>query len=273
MIEVSIIIRTLNEDKYINHLLESIHQQTYNNFEIINVDSGSTDKTLNISERFKCKIITIKPEDFTFGYALNKGIEQSRGKFIVIISAHTKPKNKFWLENLICPLRESKIAMVYGKQEGSKDSNIGEFKDLERTFGNKRKEISKKNIYANNANSAIQKTLWENHKFNEILTGQEDVEWAKYWLEKGYKVIYEPKSSIFHYHKEKLTKVRNRYYREALAYKAIGIWKKRLLVKFLFKEFLFFNLDFISAAKSKKIIELFLFRTNKAYGIFKGLLS
>ena len=273
MIEVSIIIRTLNESKYINDLLTSIHQQTYNTFEIINVDSGSTDKTLSISESFKCKVITIKPEDFTFGYSLNKGIEQSTGKFIVIISAHTKPKDEFWLENLIAPLKDSEVAMVYGKQEGSNDSNIGEFRDLQRTFGNKRKEISKKNLSANNANSAIQKTLWNNYRFNENLTGQEDVDWAKYWLEKGYKVIYEPKSSIFHYHNESWAKVRSRYYRETLAYKVIGIWKKRLLVKLFLKEFIFFNLDFIYALKSKKIIELFLFRTNKAYGIFKGLFT
>ena len=273
MTESSIIIRTLNEDKYLKDLLTSIHSQTYKNFEIINVDSGSKDETLNIADRFNCKIISISPEDFTFGYALNKGIEVSSGKFTVIISAHTMPKNEFWLENLIKPFQDPKVAMVFGKQEGGFDSNIGELKDLQRKYTNIKKELTTKNIFANNANSAIQKKLWCNYKFNEILTAQEDIDWAKHWLEKGYRVIYEPKSSIYHYHNEKWDKVRSRYYRESLAYKKIKLWRKRHIIKFLVKEFIFFNLDIIYAIKSKNIKNLFLFRINKLFGTIKGLLG
>lgn len=271
MPETSLIIRTLNEDKYLKDLLTSIHSQTYKNFEIINVDSGSTDETLNIANRFNCKSIHINPEDFTFGYSLNKGIEVASGKFIVIISAHTMPKNEFWLENLINPLKDTKVAMVFGKQEGGIHSNIGELKDLQRKYTNEKIELTTKNIFANNANSAIQKELWCNYKFNEILTAQEDIDWAKYWLEKDYKVIYEPKSSIYHYHNEKWDKVRNRYYRESLAYKKIKLWGKRHIIKFLLQELLFFNLDIIYAIRSKKLKDLFLFRINKSFGTLKGL--
>ncbi len=273
MIESSIIIRTLNEGKYIKALLTSIKSQTYTNFEIINVDSGSKDETLDITNSFNCKIININPEDFTFGYSLNKGIEVSLGKFIVIISAHTMPKNELWLDNLIKPLKDPKTAMVFGKQEGGIESNIGELKDLQRKYTNKKIELSTKNIFANNANSAIQKELWSNYKFNEILTAQEDIDWAKHWLEKGYRVIYEPKSSIYHYHNEKWDKVRNRYYRESLAYKKIKLWRKRHIIKFLVKEFIFFNLDIVYAIKSKNIKDLFLFRINKLFGTIKGLLG
>ena len=64
-IDVSIVIRTLNEDKYLHQLLSSINKQdTKYNFEIIIVDSGSKDGTLNIAKTFKCNIYHIQKKIF-----------------------------------------------------------------------------------------------------------------------------------------------------------------------------------------------------------------
>ena len=66
--KASIIIRTLNEAYYLPDLIEGIRSQTFSNWEIIHVDSGSTDDTLNILGPHSAKTITISPQDFTFGY-------------------------------------------------------------------------------------------------------------------------------------------------------------------------------------------------------------
>ena len=74
--DCSIIIRTLNEEIYLDQLIKKIKRQNLNSklkYEIILVDSGSTDNTLKIAERQKINIIKIKKEEFSFGRSLNYG--------------------------------------------------------------------------------------------------------------------------------------------------------------------------------------------------------
>ena len=71
---VSFVIRTKNEEKLIGKVLKSLWDQTYKNFEVIIVDSGSTDKTLEIVKKFPVKLIEIKPKEYNPSYALNLGI-------------------------------------------------------------------------------------------------------------------------------------------------------------------------------------------------------
>ena len=80
MISVAIIIRTFNEGEYLELVIQSILQQKVDdfNFYIIVVDSGSTDNTLEIAKRYNAIIINISKEDFTYGYALNIGLEYAK---------------------------------------------------------------------------------------------------------------------------------------------------------------------------------------------------
>ncbi|NIW46224.1 MAG: glycosyltransferase, partial [Gammaproteobacteria bacterium] len=68
------IIRAFNEEEHIGRLLTGILQQTVTDVEIILVDSGSTDATVAIASHYPVKIVHIRPQDFTFGYSLNRGI-------------------------------------------------------------------------------------------------------------------------------------------------------------------------------------------------------
>ena len=96
---VSIIIRTLDEERWIGHCLNSIFSQDFENFEVIIVDNNSTDNTIDVAKRFPIsKIISIKK--FFPGKALNDGVRESHGDYIVCISAHCIPKDIFWLRNL-----------------------------------------------------------------------------------------------------------------------------------------------------------------------------
>ena len=72
--KLSLVIRCLNEEKHIGKLLAGVMEQTVKDVEVVVVDSGSTDATLSIASRFPVKIVNIKPEDFSFGYALNVGL-------------------------------------------------------------------------------------------------------------------------------------------------------------------------------------------------------
>ena len=69
--DVSLIIRCYNEEKHIEKLLNGIMQQALEKIEIILVDSGSTDSTLSIAAAYPVKIVSIDPNEFTFGRSLN----------------------------------------------------------------------------------------------------------------------------------------------------------------------------------------------------------
>lgn len=219
-VETTILIRTYNEAKYLKGLLRSIQEQNYTNWEIVIVDSGSTDKTLHIAEQYPATILHIKPENFTFGASLNLGCQSARGQYIAIISGHAYPCNNSWLSNLIEPFRDDKVAMVYGKQRGGATTKLSEERDLLRQFG-EWSHILVDEPFGNNANAAIRKSLWEYYPYDENLTGLEDIRWAQTVQRMGYYVYYKADATVYHIHEESAAKVFNRYKREALAYKEI----------------------------------------------------
>ena len=205
--KVSIIIRTLNEASYLPNLFNLINNQSYKNFEIIVVDSGSEDGTQKIAKEFSDKLLLIEKDDFTFGYAINHGIKHSNGELVCIVSAHTKPKSNNWLKELVSAFNydhsnNSNVALSYGKQIGGENSNFSEIMDFTYSFGNEELQKTRPKYFCNNANSMIRKDLWINHPFNESLSGLEDIEWSKYWMDKGYEIIYKPNACIIHFHNE-----------------------------------------------------------------------
>ena len=275
MPETSIIIRAYNEEQYLPGLLDGIGAQTYRDFETIVVDSGSSDRTREIAQRRADLLLQIAPEDFTFGYSLNVGIRESKGRIIAIVSAHTAPVGEHWLERLIEPLRDPKNAMVYGRQRGHTLSKFGELLDLERVFGAEPKVLEPPNYFANNANSAVRRDLWELHPFDETLPGLEDAEWAKYWMEKAHQVIYEPEATIHHIHRESWPQVRNRYFREALAASSIGARRRRDLPAEVLRETRYLAGDLVAAGRQHilrdTVGEVVRFRFEKLAGTTRGL--
>ena len=283
--EISIVIRTLNEEKFLPDLLEALCLQSHQDFETIVVDSGSWDLTRDIAAQKADKLLPIESHDFTFGHSLNVGIEAARGDYIAIASAHTLPLDSQWIGNLIDPLRDDRVAMVYGRQVGGVSSKFSEIQDMRRTFGLERKVMRPPQFFANNANSAIRKDLWIERPFNENLLGLEDIEWAKYWMERDYQVIYEPAAILYHIHEETWRQIRRRYFREAAAARWIGIqnfWHA-LAAPCVESTRLFFDLGCILTSPDQKTAsfknkanlarETLFFRANKSIGTVKGLLS
>ena len=78
---VSIIIRTKNEETWISQCLSAVYAQSHKDIEVILVDNQSTDMTVQRAKEFPVKIVTI--DDFKPGKAINKGIEHTKGKYIV----------------------------------------------------------------------------------------------------------------------------------------------------------------------------------------------
>jgi len=193
--------------------LEKIFNQTYKNFEVILVDSGSNDKTLEIAKKFPTKILEIPFKDFSFPYALNFGIKNSSAaKYVVIISAHSAPISDTWLEDGLNNFKKyDKIMGVYGFLKALPDSSIWD-KIFMNWRGAIRRLINRGNsvrILINSAklgvmgftNAIILKELWDKRNFNENYgAGGEDGEWASFWFGRGYEAIKDEKFTVLHSH-------------------------------------------------------------------------
>jgi len=94
----SLVIPTLNEEKKLPLLLKTISLQTYNAFEVIIVDSLSTDKTKSIAHSFKKKLPSLKFIQGKFknvSQARNYGASLSEGEFLVFFDADVKIESTF----------------------------------------------------------------------------------------------------------------------------------------------------------------------------------
>ena len=277
MPETSIVIRTFNESEFLGDLLDGIRSQDYDDHEVIVVDSGSFDGTVEIAKKFGAQVVEIASRDFTFGFSLNRGIAVARGRFVVLVSAHTKPVDTKWLGALVEPLRDDTVAMTYGRQLGEDRSKFSERQDFRRTFGAHRQVMRPPHFFANNANSAFRRDLWEEHPFNEVLPGLEDVAWAKHWMSRGHDVVYEPQAAIRHIHTESWPQVEHRYFREAVAARALGLRGPRHVLGATLTETgrtaVDIGIALIRASNPRLLPEIARFRWAKWRGTMRGLLD
>lgn len=271
--EVSIIIRTLNEEKYLSECIENIEGQRFEgSTEIIVVDSGSIDQTLNIAERYGVRVVHIDKVEFTFGRSLNFGCKEAKGNILVFISAHCIPAGNQWLKNLCAPIISREAAYVYGRQIIRESvSNVSEKSVFEKYYPAEQHQ----NIlpfFANNANAALSKEVWENFKFDETLTGLEDIALGKALVANGIGIKYAPCAVVEHIHAESWRQIRNRYEREAVAMQTIdeslslSFWE----AIYCFIVATFNDLMRYHAGLPRTSIMILIYRSAQFYGTYYG---
>jgi len=116
--QLSCIIISLNEEKYLPTLLESLKEQSFQDFEVIVADFNSKDNTRKIAKKFGCKIVMGGKASF----ARNSGAKIAKGKYLVFFDADGILKDKDFLESNLNKFKESKagVASVYVKPISSK---------------------------------------------------------------------------------------------------------------------------------------------------------
>lgn len=200
MTEVSLIIRTHNEEKWIGECLRAVDAQTFRDFEIVLVDNLSTDKTVEKARTLRPDLSLLEIEEYLPGMALNEGIRASSGEYVVCLSAHCVPVDTAWLTKLRRNFDEHEdVAGVYGRQLPIESSDPVDKRDLLRTFGPE-KRIQTRDTFFHNANSMISREIWEKFSFDEEVNNIEDQIWANAVLEAGYSIVYEPEAAVYHHH-------------------------------------------------------------------------
>ena len=236
MVQISVIILVKNGGALLEEVLEGIlTQKGVGEYEIVAVDSGSTDLSREILRRHPVRVEEISPSTFNHGETRNLGARLSQGSFLVYLTQDATPANDHWLATLVEPLREDPlVAGTFSSHRPRKGCPLMEKRQILQTAltsGSERRvntavgnpEYSRNPypfIWFSNTSSCIRKAVWEEFPFRRIEFA-EDQDWAKRVLDAGYKTVYVPGSTVIHSHHYRPVRNFRRYFEHARAMKEI----------------------------------------------------
>ena len=215
---VSIVIPTRNGGATLPTLFDSVSRQRVSfPYEIVVVDSGSTDGSLDLIRRRANRLIEIAADRFDHGLTRNLGVEQARGELVVLLVQDAVPADDRWLHELTGPLlSRANVAGAFARQRPRSDASAitryyherwvaaaeaervvavagsGEFDALQPMARFLKCAFD-------NVCSCIRRSIWKRHPFRSTPIA-EDLEWAREVLLAGHRLVYAPKAVVVHSH-------------------------------------------------------------------------
>lgn len=212
------VVPTLNAGPGFEDLLKQLSTQKVDfDYQVLVVDSGSTDGTVELAWRYGATVHHIPQAEFNHGATRNFGISLSCGEYVALIVQDAVPLDERWLAAMVENLeRDERVAGVYGRQVPRPESstltralvnswNTAELERREQFVDDpkryrKMRPMQRRLLAAfDNVSSCLRRSVWEEFPFERTSFG-EDLRWSKKVLEAGYKVVYEPRSAVLHSH-------------------------------------------------------------------------
>lgn len=192
---IGVVIRTLNEEALVGACLNALERQrTRFELDVLVVDSGSTDATLDIVRSSGARVFELPPGDFDYSSSLNEGIARVGGDLVLLLSAHAVPVDETWVEQMAAPFADGRVAGVASRQVPWDDAPWREVLRLQRQF-----DAPDATVFSNAA-SCIRRSVWREQPFT--LPAAEDLEWAERVMAAGWAVSYQPEAAVYHSHSE-----------------------------------------------------------------------
>ena len=235
--DVTIVIPTKNAGRLFEKVLKKVFaQETTYEYEVICVDSGSSDNTIEIIKKFPCKLYEIPASEFGHGKTRNYGASKGTGEYIVFITQDAMPASSKWLQNFIDAMKsDPEIVGGFGIHYPYPDCNVIDKRDLYYHFKNfgddntifqitdeNRQRYKEEEGYRHllsffsDNNSCIRRDIFEKYPYKDVSFAEDQI-WAKQMIELGYKKLYCPFAPVYHSHNYKLSTYFMRYYDEYLS--------------------------------------------------------
>lgn len=212
---VSVVVRTKNCENIIGQTLAALFSQDFKDFELIVVDSGSTDKTLGIIGGYPCTLVQMDPNEYLSGRSLNLGASHARGEVLVFLNSDTVPLTPDALGLLVAALDEPDVHAAFARQVPRPDARSWVRIEVGSAFPDR--DAPPPWITFAAPFSSMRRGAWEEHPFFEDAWGSEDTEWG-YWAQTSGKGIrYVKDACAMHSHNHNLRQLYGRLYTEAEA--------------------------------------------------------
>ncbi len=235
MIQTSILVLAKNEAGNVQHCLDAVFsQETSSSFEVIFIDSGSTDGTVDLARKYPVKIHQITTAEFHHSRTRNLAATMASGEYLVYLAADAFPTGPQWLLSLLDNFRDESVGAVYGRHIPKPSSKmerqhaLGSLYGPERIVKNRssRERLGYRYYHFSTVNAAIRKSAWEATRFPDELRVFEDVAIAKRLLDQEWTIVYEPKAMVYHSHDYPARTLFRRYFDIGVVYNRLGIWTK-----------------------------------------------
>lgn len=210
-----VVMRSKNDVAVIRDTLEAVRHQDMP-CRILNIDSGSTDGTVEIIREYADKLIEIRPEEYVAGRVLNMGMEATDGEKVAFLNSDATPERRDWLSTLLNALDGPKVAAVYGRQTPRPDAWPLFARETERAFGDGGGAAGWSHFFSM-ASSAIRRSVWKERPFRDELRYAEDSDWTYWARNAGYEIRYVPESVATHSHNYTVREACKRQYGDAFA--------------------------------------------------------
>ncbi len=217
---VAVIMRSKNEQPYPRRALEGVFRQTWRDFTLYNVDSGSTDGTLEVVREFNPDRLTcIRPEDYVPGKVLNRMIAATTAPLIVFLNADAVPLDEFWLERLLAPMLAGAADATMSWQGPRANALLVVKYDYARAYDPRHLKGDNADFFSAVA-CAFKRELWEKTPF-PASGYAEDLGWAHACRQLGARFKMVLDSRVEHSHDYTLKELYRKKFRHGQAYAAI----------------------------------------------------
>jgi rhamnosyltransferase len=232
-VQVSILLLTKNGRGDLERVLPSLFAQRAEvPFEVIAIDSGSTDGTVDLLRQFPVQLEQIPADAFHHARTRNHAASLAHGGILIFLSQDAIPASDNWLTAIISNFSDPRVGAVYGRQFPKTGSSLERKDALDAIYGetrivkdpDNRNEMGYRFYHFSDVNAAIRRPVWEKVRFPEELKVFEDLGIAKLILDNGWKIVYEPEAAVFHSHTHTTVGLFKRYFDIGYTLKLLKIW-------------------------------------------------
>jgi rhamnosyltransferase len=230
--DATVALLTFNGQLYLDDLLNAVfNQKTDKNYEVLVIDSGSTDKTLEIIDKFpKVRLHKIPNSEFGHGKTRNLAVDMAHGEFVLFLTQDAVPSHDKWLDGMLEPFgMGEKTSIVFGRQIPRADCFATLKREVATVFKSMGPEnavmlhrqtkltdkLGLTNTFFSDANSAVRKSTMAKVPFREV-DYAEDQALGIDMLAAGYVKAYAPLGSVIHSHNYPLRQYFKRKFDESV---------------------------------------------------------
>jgi rhamnosyltransferase len=218
---ISVVIPVRNEAAKIAACLDGLFRQTVRPTEVLVLDSGSTDGTLEILAGYQAthpelQVIPIPPGEFNHGETRNAGVRAATGELCLLTVGDARAVDDRWIEQLLAPLDDPTVVAVCGSQVVAHAADTNPVEWFRPVDEPRPTRVQFADAAAFDALTPADKTracgwddvtaLYRRDILLEIpfrrTSYSEDALWARDALRAGHALVYQPAARVYHYHRE-----------------------------------------------------------------------